>query len=223
MFGYVFMKLLERRPRSYDRRMDVASRGRVRAAKETVAAAVSAGERVLEIGCGTGELGAMLCARGATVEGFDVSAAMIEVARERIATEGLGQQLSVRQMGVDGMEALAAASYDAVVATLVLSELSDDERRYALRNAARVLRPGGRMVIADEVRPRTSARRALHSVLRAPSAAATYLVSRASTRPLVDLAAEVAQLGLAVTREERSNGDAFLVLVAERPADEGAS
>lgn len=223
MFGYVFMKLLEMRPKSYDRRMDAVSRGRVKAAKERVAAEVSAGDRVLEIGCGTGELGAMMCARGATVEGFDLSAAMLEVARDRIASDGLGEKLSVRQMGVDGMDALPASTYDAVVATLVLSELSDDERAFALHHAARVLRRGGRLVVADEARPRTAGRRALHAATRAPLLAATYLVSRATTRPLEDLAAEVAEAGMAVRHEERSHGDAFLVLVAERPDAEAAA
>lgn len=220
MFSYVFMKLLERRPTSYDRRMEIASRGRVRAAKGAVAAEVSSGQQVLEIGCGTGELGAMMCARGASVEGFDLSPSMVEVARRRIAAEGLDPQMTVRQMGVDGMDELPGARYDVVVATLVLSELSDDERRFALRNAARVLRPGGRLVVADEARPRSPGRRALHAAVRAPMVAATYLVSRSSTHPLCDLAAEVDAVGLSVQREERSHGDAFLVLVAEKPEEE---
>lgn len=201
--------------------MDAASRGRVRAVKESVAAEVSAGERVLEIGCGTGELGAMMCARGATVEGFDLSPSMVEVARERIATNGL--DMSVRRMGVDGMDALPDAAFDVVVSTLVFSELSDDERRFALRNAARVLRPGGRLVVADEVEPRSAGRRAMHALVRAPMVVATYLVSRATTRPLANLAAEVEAAGFVVRRAERSHGDAFVVMVAERPAGERAA
>ncbi len=89
MFSYVFMKILEGRPRSYDRRMDKASRGHVRKVKEAMVAEVPGGARVLEIGCGTGELAAMLIARGATVTGFDVSPAMVEAARDRIETDDL--------------------------------------------------------------------------------------------------------------------------------------
>ena len=84
MFSYVFMKILEMSPRSYDRRIDKISRGRVRAAKEAVAALIPGGSRVLDIGCGTGELASMLVARGATVDGFDLSPSMVEAAKGRI-------------------------------------------------------------------------------------------------------------------------------------------
>ena len=66
MFSYVFMKILEGRPRSYDRRMDELSRGRVRAMKQAVASEIPPGTHVLELGCGTGELAVLICARGAT-------------------------------------------------------------------------------------------------------------------------------------------------------------
>ena len=219
MFSYVFMKVLETRPRSYDQRMNAASRGRVRAVKEQVVAAVPPGAHVLEVGCGTGELAAMLVAAGHTVEGFDRSPAMVEVARERIETEGLEGRFTVRQMGVEGMDALSDGAYGAVVATLVFSELSTDERRYALQHAFRVLEPGGRLVVADEVIPRTTGRRLVHALLRAPALAAVYLAFRRSTHPVADLAGEVRAAGFRVLSEERSHGDAFAVLVAERLAE----
>ncbi len=222
MFSYVFMKILEGRPRSYDRIMDKLSRGRVRAAKEAVAAETPAGGRVLEIGCGTGELAEMIVEKGGTVEGFDLSPSMIEAARERIDEQGLAGKLSVRQMGVDAMDTLPAAAYDAVVSTLVLSELNPDERSYALRHARRVVGPGGRIVIADEVVPRPAWGRVLHASTRVPLAALTYLVSRSGSRPIPDLAGELARAGFKVEKEERSHGDAFALVVA-RPGEEGES
>jgi len=217
MFSYVFMKILEGRPRSYDRAMDKASRGRVKQMKEDVAAEVPKGARVLEIGCGTGELAAMcITARGATVDGFDASPAMVKVARKRIEEESLSGKLSVKHMGVDGMDGLPGEMYDAVVSTLVFSELSDDERRFALENAHRVLRPGGICVVADEVLPRTTAKKVLYSVVRAPVLAASYLVSRASTRPVRDLSGEMAAAGFSVKKEVRSHGDAFALVVGAR-------
>jgi len=219
MFSYVFMKVLETRPRSYDQRMNAASRGRVRAIKGQVVDAVPPGAHVLEVGCGTGELASMLIAAGHTVEGFDRSPSMVEVARERIDSEGLEGRFSVRQMGVEGMDGFADGAYGAVVATLVFSELSADERRYVLRHAFRVLEAGGRLVIADEVVPRGTGQRLLHALFRVPAVAAVYLAFRRSTHPVADLAGEVRAAGFCVLSEERSHGDAFALLVAERSAE----
>jgi cyclopropane fatty-acyl-phospholipid synthase-like methyltransferase len=213
MLSYIFMKILEGRPRSYDRRIDRVSRGRVKSAKEAVVAEVTEGAHVLEIGCGTGELAAMLIARGATVTGFDVSPAMVEVACERIKAEDLSDKLTIQQMGVDGMDGLPASSFDAVVSTLVFSELSDDERRFALAHAKRVLKPGGVLVIADEVVPRTAVRKLLQSLVRIPMLAATYLVSGSGTHSIADLTAELKAAGFEVRKEIRSQGDAFALVV----------
>ena len=221
MLSYVFMKILESRPRSYDQRMDAVSRGRVLAMKRAVAAEVAPGTRVLEIGCGTGELGALLCERGATVEGFDRSPSMVEMARTRIASDGLEGRLECREMGVEGMDELPDRAYGAVVSTLVLSELSDDERRFAHRHAFRALEPGGLLVIVDEVRPRSRGRRLIHGLARAPVLAAAYLVAGATTRPIRDLAGELRSAGFTVEKEERSHGDATAMLVALRPDERG--
>jgi demethylmenaquinone methyltransferase/2-methoxy-6-polyprenyl-1,4-benzoquinol methylase len=220
MFSYVFMKILEGRPRSYDRRMDELSRGRVRAMKQAVADEIPPGTHVLEVGCGTGELAALICARGATAEALDRSPSMLDVAARRIEEEELDGRLTLREMGVDGMDELEEQSYGAVVSTLVLSELTDDERRYALKHAFRVLEPGGLLVVADEVLPRSRAGQLLHAFTRVPMLAATYLVSGASTRPIPDLRGEVLDAGFTVEKEQRSHGDAFAVLVAYRPAQE---
>ena len=223
MLSYVFMKILEGRPRSYDRRMDEFSRGRVRAMKQAVASEIPPGTHVLEVGCGTGELAGLICARGATVEALDRSPSMLAVAARRVEDEGLDGRLTLREMGVEGMDGLEERAYGAVVSTLVLSELTDDERRYALGHAFRVLEPGGLLVVADEVLPRSRAGRLLHALTRAPVLAAAYLVTGASTRPIPDLPGEVLGAGFTIDDEQRSQGDAFAVLVAHRPAKEGAA
>jgi len=148
------------------------------------------------------------------VDAFDASPAMVEVVRERISEEVLGQKLTVRQMGVDGMDSLPSGHYDAVVSTLVFSELSTDERAYALEHSARILKPGGLVVIADEVVPRRATARILQWAVRIPLLAVTYLASRASTRPIADLAREIAEAGFRIEKEVRSHGDAFALVKA---------
>jgi demethylmenaquinone methyltransferase/2-methoxy-6-polyprenyl-1,4-benzoquinol methylase len=230
MWSYVYMKLLERRPHRYDARMERASRGRSRAVKEQVAERVAEGlarpehrtpdeagvGRVLELGCGTGELAARLARQGLTVHGFDANANMVGVARERIQREGLTERVTVEQRLVADMDGLPDDAYDAVVSTLVLSELDPDARRYTLEHAHRVLRVGGLLVIADEVWPRRTGHRALHRLSRAPALALTYLVTGSASHPLRDLAGEIAESGFAVTDEQRSHRDAFALVTARR-------
>lgn len=226
MFSAVFMKILESRPRSYDRRMDAISRGRVGVMKRAVVEEVSsaAGARVLEIGCGTGELALMLAQLGTYVDGFDRSEAMVAMARERIVEGESGElegALTFRRMGVDGMDELESGRYEAAVSTLVFSELTGDERRYALLHTHRVLKPGGQLVIADEVVPRTAMRRAAHALVRAPALVATFLISSDTTRPLSDLAGELVAAGFIIDREERIQGDALAIVSAHRPTETG--
>ncbi len=221
MLSYVFMKILEGRPPSYDRRINQASGGRVAAMKKAVVKEVPKGAHVLEVGCGTGELGAMLCADGCTVDGFDFSPAMVKEANRRIVDDKLAKCLSVREMGVDGMDGIEEGLYDAVVATLSLSELTDGERRFALQHAFRVLKPGGTLVVADEVLPKAAGQRWLHTVARAPLVAATFLASRSSTRPIADLAGEAVTAGFTVDKQDLSDQGAFCLLVAHRPKEEG--
>ena len=230
MWSYVYMKLLERRPRRYDARLERASRGRIRAVKQQVTQRVSEGlaaqdrrapdetgvGRVLEIGCGTGELAAMLARQGLTVHGFDASADMVAVARERIQRKELAARVTVEHRIVADLDGLLDDAYDAAVSTLVLSELDPDARRYALEHAHRVLRADGLLVIADEVWPRRPGRRALHRLGRAPALALTYLVTGSASHPLEDLAGEIAAQGFAVTDEQRSHRDAFAVVTARR-------
>ncbi len=216
MFSYIFMKIFESSPRNYDRLMQKASLGRIKAIKASVATEISDQKRVLEIGCGTGELAAMMVANGANVDAFDVNPGMIKVARQRISSNHLENHFTLRMMGVDGMDGLADSTYDAVVSVLVFSELSDDERRFALKHAFRVLKPGGLMVIADEVMPRNLFRKVLYRITRIPMLMMTYLISRSTTQPISDLSGELIHAGFIIEKENRSHGDAFAIVISRR-------
>jgi demethylmenaquinone methyltransferase/2-methoxy-6-polyprenyl-1,4-benzoquinol methylase len=221
MFSAVFMKLLESRPRSYDRRMDAISKGRVGEMKRAVVDAVEApaDSRVLEIGCGTGELAEMLAVRGASVVGFDRSEAMVATAQERIEGDKTGElreRLTFSRMAVDGMDGLDDESYDVAVSTLVLSELNPDERKYTLLHAHRALKPGGQLIIADEVVPEAAVKRTLQALVRTPGRVATFLVSRDVSRPLSDLAGEIRAATFVVDREERFHGDTLAIVEAHK-------
>ena len=144
---------------------------------------------------------------------------MCAEARRHLAQQGLAAQVEIRSMGIDAMDELQERSFGAVVSTLVLSELHRDERRFALDHAHRVLEPGGTLVVADEVVPRTTGDRALHTARRLPALAATYLVTGSTTRPIADLPAELRAAGLCIELERRSHRGAFAIVVGRRPSE----
>jgi SAM-dependent methyltransferase len=100
-----------------------------------------AGRRVLDAGCGSGPIVAMLRDRGATVAGFDSSAKMVELARKR-----LGPDADLRVADLGGSLPYPDGAFDDVVAALVLHYLEDWTG--PLAELRRVLRPGGRLIAA---------------------------------------------------------------------------
>jgi SAM-dependent methyltransferase len=94
----------------------------------------SAVRRAADLGCGTGRTGAWLRGRGAaSVDGVDLSAGMLELARERGAHDSLTQG-DVRATG------LAEGAYDLVIASLIDEHLPDLAPLYA--EARRLAAPG---------------------------------------------------------------------------------
>ena len=216
MSSLALMRWLETAPERYDSGMRLLTLGRVRPLRETVAraAAPEPGAEVLELGCGTGTLTALLLARGARVTALDQNPAMLEQARAHLAIASLeGADLLERTASeIDG---LPRGCFDAVVASLSLSEMSRGERAFLLREAGLRLRPGGRLVIGDEVRPEQVWQRTLHSVLRGPQALLGWLLAGSISRPIPDLAGELGEAGFRVCEERRWLLGSLAVVTAE--------
>jgi ubiquinone/menaquinone biosynthesis C-methylase UbiE len=100
------------------------------------------GLAVLDVGCGPGFYAQELIRRGAAVTAFDVSAEMVRLAGARL---GVGVDLRVADLH-DPLTWLADESQDVAVLALVLHHLED--RRGALAELRRVLRPAGRLVLS---------------------------------------------------------------------------
>lgn len=217
MSSLALMRLLESAPARYDAGMRELTLGRIARVREAVAnaAAPSPGARVLEIGCGTGAVTQALLARDAQVTALDQNPEMLERARARLANAPAGAITLVERTASE-IDAFPERTFDAVVASLSLSEMSRLERAFVLKCAHRALRPGGLIVLADEVRPRSFARRLLQTILRAPQAALAWLVVGSVSHPIPDLAAEVVASGFVLRSERRWLLQTLAVIVAER-------
>lgn len=102
----------------------------------------------LELGVGTGETALRVLARhpDARWTGIDASEPMLARARERLP----GADLRLGRLEDD----LPAGPFDLAVSTLAVHHLRAEAKRDLFRRVARVLRPGGRFVLADLVVPR---------------------------------------------------------------------
>ncbi|MBI4832140.1 MAG: class I SAM-dependent methyltransferase [Candidatus Lindowbacteria bacterium] len=112
-------------------------------------ASLKAGENVLDCGCGTGVLAIIAKKRvGAKghVQGIDLSKDQLDVARKNARREGL--QIDFREGSIDELP-FPDKSFDAIFSTLMLHHVPEKVKKGAFREMRRVLRPGGRIVVAD--------------------------------------------------------------------------
>jgi len=216
MCSYVLMKVLESSEKRYDSGMRILTLGNEMRAKRYMASTISAGERVLDLGVGTGTL-ALLCAEtGAEVLGIDMSPAMIRVAEEKIRKAGFSGRVELRLMGVAEMDGLPRDSFDVVVATFLFTELSEDERFYALREAHRILRKSGRIMILDETTPSRVLSRFLYLLIRIPLAAATLLLAQTRTTPLRGIEGKLSEAGFRIESETTYFFDSLKLVIASK-------
>lgn len=126
-------------------------RGKLREFRRRTAnlAQIQSGETVLDVGCGTGTLAMEVEPRvGATghVYGIDPSPQQIARARSKAARRKVPVDF---QIGLIERLPFPNESVDVVLSTLMMHHLPDDLKRQGLAEIARVLKPGGRLVIAD--------------------------------------------------------------------------
>ena len=103
------------------------------------------GMRVLDIGSGTGNLLALYAETGCDVYGIDASPAMLAQARRR-----LGEDAHL-ELGDGTALPYPDGSFDLVLITSVLHELTADRRRAVLAEAARMLAAQGSVLVVDYV------------------------------------------------------------------------
>jgi len=216
------MRILESAPDRYDAAMRLLTLGRLGRAYDRLASHVQAGQRVLDIGCGTGALTVRAARRGARVKAIDINPQMIEIAARHVREQGLMGRVEFAEVGVAELDAEESGSRDVVMSGLCFSELSADERAFALRQAARILRVGGQLLIADEVRARRLPGRLVQSMLRAPLSFLTYLIAGQTTHAIGCLPEGIAAAGFQLESVREGALGGMCEIVARKPDGSGS-
>lgn len=150
--------------RRYDLLNDLQSFGLHRLWKRRVVslADIKAGDRALDLCCGTGDIAFALAQRGAEVTGLDFSDKMLEVAQTRLQKllpRTTGQNIKLLQGDAQQLP-FPDNSFDAVTMGYGLRNLGSWEA--GLREMIRVAKPGGRIVVLDFGKPANALWRALY-------------------------------------------------------------
>jgi ubiquinone/menaquinone biosynthesis C-methylase UbiE len=218
MSMYVLMRILESAPRRYEVGIRILTLGRLDKAYDRLASHIERGQQVLDLGCGTGALTLRAAQQGAKVKGIDINVRMLEIAGQRVRRVGLTKTVELAEMGVAELAGEPSQRYDAVMSGLCLSELSENEVTYTLKEVTRILRPGGLLLIADEIKPQGLVKRLIHSLIRAPLAFLTYVVTQQTTHPASNLSEKLMNAGLLIISVHLNLLGSFGEFVAQKPA-----
>jgi ubiquinone/menaquinone biosynthesis C-methylase UbiE len=138
----------------YDLAVNIITLGQARRLRRLTVenALIQPGDSVLDVGCGTGEvtLPAKKLARDGKVYGIDPAPEMIAVARNKAGRRKLDIDFRV---GVIEALPFPDSSMDVVTSSLMMHHLPEDLKLRGLAEIYRVLKPGGRLLIADFMRP----------------------------------------------------------------------
>jgi ubiquinone/menaquinone biosynthesis C-methylase UbiE len=106
--------------------------------------ALPRGTRILDVGCGPGQLLLQLLRRGYDVKGVDISGGMVEQARALIRSNGFSEFSGVAVGDIEKLD-FRDQEFDVVVASGVIEYQKDDD--VALAEMKRVLKPNGHLIL----------------------------------------------------------------------------
>ena len=219
MSTLLLMKLFEATPSRYDKGIRLLTGGQLDNLYDRLIAHVKEGDRVLDIGCGTGALTLRAAKKEAGVKAIDINQGMLDVARAKAEAAHLAKKIEFVEMGVAELGNEKDQTYDVVMSGLCLSELTEPERGYMLNEANRILKPDGLFLVVDEVLPRSFVRRLVLGFFRSIFKLFVFLVSGTTTRALKNFPSEVEEAGFKIVSYELNKNQNILKLAARKNPD----
>lgn len=193
------------------------TRGRLNESHVNLVSRLKQGDLVLDIGCGTGALSLRAAKKGVRVKAIDINPAMLEVARSRAETENLSPMIEWVEMSVVELDKEQTSAFDAVMSSLCFSELNEAELLFALSETRRILKPGGVLLVCDEIRPQKLLLRTLNILLRGVFKICVFLFTGSTTKAVVDLPGKIESVGLVVDYINVNKLGNFMEVVARKP------
>ncbi len=211
------MRILESIPSRYDCGIRILSFGRLDRAYDHLMSQIEEEQRVLDIGCGTGALTLRAAKKGARVKGIDISSQMLEIAQKKAEKLNLTGNVEFVEMGVAELGDEKGESYDVVMSGLCFSELSDDELDFTLKEVMRILKPGGALLVADEIVPESIIRRLISEIVRFPLVALAYILTQTTSKPIRNLKERLERSGFKIESIRCDGLGALVEIVARKP------
>ena len=181
---------------------------------------VKEGDRALDLGCGTGTLALRAAKKGAEVKAIDINPGMLEVAKEKAEAAHLSKNIEFVEMGVAELGNETDHCYDVVMSGLCLSELTEEELDFTLKEVSRILKPEGLFLVIDETRPQSFLKRLLQGFFRLIFKLFVFLVSGTTTRALKNFPSKIEEAGFKIVSYELNKSQNLLELTASKIRDQ---
>jgi len=211
------MKILESVPSRYDRGIYILTLGKLDKVYNRLTSRIKKGQKILDLGCGTGALTLRAAQKGAKVKGIDINPQMLEIAQKQAIKKNLLQNINLCEIGIAELRREKSDSYDVVMSGLCFSELTEDELIYTLKEVKRILKPEGILLVADEVKPKNILKRILNGIVKFPLVIITYIITQTTIHSLENLPEKIKESGLLIESVRLKNIENFIELVAKNP------